>query len=538
ARDGSGAWIELIGRSGSPKELQLLFNQLLQNGFDEAASVRALAALNDASRLRNAKPATSLENIGKLFDNPSEKIRIEAVRVAGTWKDLKQFFPKLMEMAGAKNTSPALRETVFATLREIGGQGVIDGIVPLTAKNNSPEVRRFAVQSLAALDLKRAAPLALDVLGDLPEEESLALWRSLLNNKGGADAMTHALPASGLAPAVAKPGLRAARESGRSEPELVLTLSRAANLDDAEKILTAEEMGAMAQQVMSKGDAARGEKIFRRAELACVSCHSIGGAGGKVGPDMTSIGASAPVDYLIESVLYPSKKIKEGFHAIMLETSDDQELSGILVRENNDEIVLRDVTNQELSVPKKNVKSRRMGGSLMPSGLIDHLSNAEQLDLFRFLSELGKPGIYDASKGNIARVWRLLPGRHELEQFGEQKTVEAGITNKEWLPVYTSVDGKLPAEQMRTALNVGQYVGLVGLFAGTQFQVAKNGPVHLEVSDISGATAWIDGQTVSAKSPINAVLTAGIHTIVFKLDHKKLPEFLRLQSPDATFLTN
>src|SRR5436190_6348581 len=86
--DGGGAWIELIGRAGGAKELQRLFDQVLANGFDEPAALRALAALNEASRLRNARPSSGLDNIGKLFDQPREKIRGEALRLAGSWKDL------------------------------------------------------------------------------------------------------------------------------------------------------------------------------------------------------------------------------------------------------------------------------------------------------------------------------------------------------------------------------------------------------------------------------------------------------------------
>ncbi len=537
ARDGQGAWIELIGRAGGAKELQLLFEQVLKNGFDEATTVRALTALNDASRLRQIKPPAPLENIGTLFENPSEKIRIAAVQLAGTWKDLGNNFPKLIEMAGAANTSPALREAAFTSLREVGGKGAINGLTPLAEKNGSIEVRRLAVQSMASLDLKKAAPLALSVLADLPNEDAaLNLWRSLLNNKGAAETLTRALPQSGLSANAAKSGLRAARENGRNEPELVLALTRAGNLDDAEKILTAEELKSLAASVTSNGDPARGEKIFRRSQLGCVSCHSIGGAGGKVGPDMTSIGASAPIDYLIESVLYPSKKIKEGFHAIMLETKDDQELSGILVRENNDEIVLRDVANKEFSVPKNNVKNRRMGGSLMPSGLIDNLTSSEQIDLFRFLSELGKPGNYDASKGNVARVWKLLPGKHTVEQFGEQKVVADGLSTN-WISTFSHVDGKLGRDELKTALE-DKYQGIVALFAGTQFQVAKAGQIHFKISEAPGVVTWIDGKPISVNSPFAAELSEGVHTIIFKLDHKKLPEFLRLESPDATFLVN
>src|SRR5580765_1789602 len=97
-RDGGGAWIELIGRAGGAKELQRLFDQVLANGFDEPAAVRAFAALNEASRLRNVRPSSGLDNAGKLFDNPSEKIRAEALRLAGTWKELKQYFPQLVSI--------------------------------------------------------------------------------------------------------------------------------------------------------------------------------------------------------------------------------------------------------------------------------------------------------------------------------------------------------------------------------------------------------------------------------------------------------
>src|SRR5439155_9601122 len=74
-RDGGGAWIELIGRAGGAKELQRLFDQVLANSFDEPTSVRALAALNEASRLRNARPSSGLDNVGKLFNNASEPFR-------------------------------------------------------------------------------------------------------------------------------------------------------------------------------------------------------------------------------------------------------------------------------------------------------------------------------------------------------------------------------------------------------------------------------------------------------------------------------
>src|SRR5207253_5633952 len=62
-QDGRGPWIELIGRAGSPKELQRLYDQVLRRGFDNPTAARAVAALNEASRLRQARPSSGLEQI-------------------------------------------------------------------------------------------------------------------------------------------------------------------------------------------------------------------------------------------------------------------------------------------------------------------------------------------------------------------------------------------------------------------------------------------------------------------------------------------
>src|SRR5439155_1511504 len=169
-RDGGGAWIELIGRAGGANELQRLFHQVLTNGFDESAAVRALAALNEASRLRNARPSGGLEDVGKLFNNPSERIRAEALRLAGTWRDLKQYFPQLVSLAGAVDTPPALRQIAFDSLREIGGPGAIAGLLPLCSAEAPLEIRQKAVLALAALDLRQAAPLAAAILAATPDE--------------------------------------------------------------------------------------------------------------------------------------------------------------------------------------------------------------------------------------------------------------------------------------------------------------------------------------------------------------------------------
>jgi putative heme-binding domain-containing protein len=537
-RDGSGPWIELIGQAGTAKELRILFSQAVTNGFDEKATANALGALNQAARVRNVRPGGDLSQVATLLQSQNEEVKIGALRLLGAWKMGGAQVEPIAQLAGAQNTSAALREAAFGTLRDLGGKPVADALLPLTNEKAPLPIRRQALTTLASVDFGRAVTPAVDVLVNTKDEnESLALWRSLLNFKRSAPALARALPKTGIPQTVAKAGLRAAREGGRSEPELVLALTRGSGLEEGEVTLTDAEFKQLAVDVSRKGDPVRGEGVYRRKELACVSCHAIGGSGGRVGPDLASIGASAPVDYLIESVWFPNKKIKEGFHAITVETKDGEEYAGVLVRESGQQLVLRDATAKEITLAKNNIADRRVGTlSLMPAGLIDGISADDRIDLFRFLSELGKSGPFDATKGNVARTWRLRPGIHTVEQFGEDKFVAAPVTDPAWTVFYSQVDGKVTPEIVRDVVTVGKYLGLTGLYVATRLQAAQDGQATLQLTGRAEA-GWMDGKPLKLGPTMPVELATGNHTIVFRLDPQKLPQALRLESTAGTFLT-
>ena len=224
---------------------------------------------------------------------------------------------------------------------------------------------------------------------------------------------------------------------------------------------------------------------------------------------------------------------------ILIETKNGEEYSGVLVRENSEQLVTRDATGREVAVAKNNLKNRTMSNtSLMPAGLIDALAPQERIDLFRFLSELGKPGSFDATKGNVARVWKLRPGTHTVEQFGEEKFVTSNLNGPEWTPAFSQVDGRLPADSMLEGTTVGKYLGVVGLYAAAQLQVTKAGPVRLKLSGPDAAPVWIDGKPAKPGAEITAELSTGSHTIVVRLDQKKLPPHLRLEASEGTFVAN
>ncbi|MEQ1860632.1 MAG: hypothetical protein ABMA13_11915, partial [Chthoniobacteraceae bacterium] len=146
----------------------------------------------------------------------------------------------------------------------------------------------------------------------------------------------------------------------------------------------------IAAEVLTRGDAKRGEAIYKRPELACVQCHRIGEEGGLVGPALDAIGSAQPLEFLIGTVIEPQREVKEGFETVRIKTKKGDEIIGIIVAGNASELTLRDPAGKEHPVAQADIATREMIGSLMPAGLTDSLPPEDLRDLFAYLTQLGK----------------------------------------------------------------------------------------------------------------------------------------------------
>ena len=538
-RDGSGGMIELIGRAGGPDQLQRLFEQTMKANFLPEARLRAFSALMEAARLRNAKPSGDLEWLVQALNaatidpqaapsRDSEGVAAMA-ELAGVWK-LSGASPSLSKIAIDPNSPVMVRHAALEGLRDLGGTDSVSVLRSL-ASDKDISIRHSAAAALATTDLNGSMSQILEIVSaTTKEDDALALWRSLLAAKDASPALAKALATNSLPEPVARAGLRAAREGGRNEPNLVLALNRAGGLSDPSAALNDNEIHAIAYEV-TKGDPVRGESIYRSKQLGCVLCHSVGGAGGKVGPDLTSLGASTPVaDYLVESVLLPNKRVKEGFNSVQVTTKDGEDVSGNLVREDAEQLILRDATAREVSIAKRNIAARKMGGSLMPAGLLDFISPQERLDLYAFLAQLGKPGPYDATKQDVARVWRL---NSQVGTVNADEMLKSDLRGKDWTPVYATVSGTLPKSEVMAELDGKDAT----VWVASRFQTAKAGPARFRMTGTASPKAWIDGKPIGGDSDLSADLSAGPHTFFLKVTTTDIAQGLKLESNDVTFLT-
>jgi len=538
--DGAGPWIELIGSAGTPKELRALLDQTLSSGFNEAASVRALTALSEAQRIRKLRPDGDLDGAAGLLKSPADPVRVGTLRLLADWKAPAGALPQIAAIAGAADATPGARSAAIAALRSFGGTPAIEALDGLI-RNGDPAVQREAAATLMSLD-PGAAARAVASLATTPmsETDAVAFWRGVLSARGSGKAVAERLPETGIPPVVARAGMRVAREGGRSDLDLVMALARGAGLSADPAAAGSELIRDLAARAGAQGDPVRGELLYRRSDLACLSCHGIGGAGGQVGPDLTSIGASAPADYLVESLLLPNVKIKEGYHSVVVTLRDGSEQTGTLARETPENLVLRNAAGAEVSLPKADIERREQGTlSLMPGGLLDPLNEQEQLDLIAFLTRLGKPGDFDAAQGGVARRWRIAQTVHTDAQSGKELwPLETPWEDKRWIATYALVNGTLPRSLIADLTKGQAWTSRLGIYAATEVSTTAAGPVRFQLTAGDDAELWVDGRRVGGAGTSTADLPAGIHRVVVKLDPRKVPDVVRLDSPDGAFVLN
>ena len=122
----------------------------------------------------------------------------------------------------------------------------------------------------------------------------------------------------------------------------------------------------------------------------CAQCHKIYGEGKEVGPDITSNGRSS-FDQLLSNVFDPSLVIGADYRPLTVATSEGRVLSGLVVENSDQRIVLKVQGGKLETIPRSEVEAVKQSQvSLMPEGIEKQLKPQEIADLFSFLL-LDKP---------------------------------------------------------------------------------------------------------------------------------------------------
>ena len=107
-----------------------------------------------------------------------------------------------------------------------------------------------------------------------------------------------------------------------------------------------------------EGDPKRGEALFR--SNGCMKCHRIDGEGGRLGPDLSSIGQSRSPEHLRMSIVDPNADVRPRYWVVSFKDGG-QEQKGFLMNEDTYTVQFIDMKEQLHSVPQVRAGSDRGG---------------------------------------------------------------------------------------------------------------------------------------------------------------------------------
>lgn len=520
--DDSAAVMSVAASTASPAQAKELADMVNQPNIGIQAQ-GIMDALIKAGTDRGIKPEGAEQYVTAWLASSRSDIVHRATMLAGVWK-IEPARDTLVRLLEDEKTLRPIREGALQGLTKLGGVKSRDTFNKLFAAQPV-----LAIQGLVDVGPQVASNRAVEFLKNAKTaQEAQPVLAAFLKNKQLPNVLAKALDGQTIPEVIAVEGIRAVSSRGIQGP-LLAALQKAGNIKQMDQQLTPEAMATLVAKVKSNGDAKRGEQVYRRQALLCQSCHAIGDAGGVLGPNLVSIGASAPVDYLIESLITPSSKIKEGYHMVIVTTKDGKVVSGGMVTDGAEELVIRDPANQLQKIAKSNVASKQISpASMMPPGLTASLREDEFVDLVRFLSELGREGAYKIATNRYVRTWRVM-GKLEQETTDHIRHVGLhALSDRKhpypWEVRFSTVDGSLPLSELAPAARMYPWFAKIAQF-GLKLEAA--GKVKLGLSETKGVIVVVnDTQVQELKPTLELDLKAGSHlvSLLFTRDNAPLQD--------------
>ena len=146
-----------------------------------------------------------------------------------------------------------------------------------------------------------------------------------------------------------------------------------------------------------------GKKIY--SAILCSRCHSMGGQGGDIGPDLTQLGTRFSNKDILDAIIHPNKAVSDQYASTIFYLKNGQSVLGRLVNEDKGSYSISQnpfAPDQLRKIAKKDVTSKRFSQeSIMLPGLINSLNSDELRDLMAYLKAGGNQEnpVYKASKG-------------------------------------------------------------------------------------------------------------------------------------------
>lgn len=312
-----------------------------------------------------------------------ERLQEAAARLAGRLS-IKPAGEVLVRRACDEQAPAVVRIAVLQALRSLQDERLAEA-AKVACRARDGRVRAEALQVLASLDPAAAVGLIGEIIehGSVPEKQGAVIALGQMRNPLAAGQLGVLVEkfAAGQAPAEIQLDIyEAAKKAGLN-----------AAVKKFEGALPAGDGLALFRLALAGGDAERGKKLFREHPQAqCIKCHKCEGGESVVGPELSHIGSGRSRAELLESIVYPGRKIAPGYEIVTLSLTDGGAVGGKLVGEEGGALKVEtlgpDGKPQVVTVGADKIRERHSAPSPMPENLRDIMNKGELRDLLEYLA--------------------------------------------------------------------------------------------------------------------------------------------------------
>lgn len=417
-------WWALESKMGeSLDECMALFDE---PEFWERPMVRDFLLEKVMRRLASSGTQAELEACAKLLTQAPDQ-QAQQILLAG--------FEKAYEGRSLASIPQTLSEAILATgggsltlkIRQRVPEAIEQGVEQVTDAKLPPKERMELIMVLGEIGHEPVVPVLLGILDDSPEVNASPDERELLTTTLSAlrnfsspkitEKLVMSIPhmersvrevalANLAARAASAEALLEAIDDARIDqrqipvevirqlsvhqaPEVAALVRKLWPELDPVSVRQAQEKIAAVSEVLQagRGDPYAGKQVFNQS---CAKCHQLFGEGGKIGPDLTSYQRNDR-ERMLMNIIDPDREIREGFESYVAITLDGRVVTGFVLDQGRNSIVLRGADGQNVRIARDDLDSlTRQQNSLMPSGLLDKMDEKQLRDLWAYL-RAGQP---------------------------------------------------------------------------------------------------------------------------------------------------
>jgi putative membrane-bound dehydrogenase-like protein len=312
-------------------------------------------------------------------------LHLEAAVLGAALRDM-EALQALRQKFGATEQTEETLLTILDALTAANDASILDSVGAGLAdpKSGSPQGRARTVAALARLDDPRVASVVLGAFPKMEPELQPKAIELMTQRSIWAKPLFRDIAAKKISKDVVNVN-QARRLLATKDKELMQLVEKHWGIPRDGRNPEREKLVSQYRELYAKtpGDPKAGVAHFKKV---CAQCHKMYGEGVDVGPDITANGR-ADFDQLLSNIFDPSLVIGAGYQAVSVHTKQGQVISGLIVEDNAQRVVLKVQGGELKTIARKDVDEQHTSKlSMMPEDLEKQLRPQEIVDLLAYLS--------------------------------------------------------------------------------------------------------------------------------------------------------